>query len=374
MKILFFIDKMTSGGKERRLTELMKYLHKTAGIDFQLAVMDSEIHYKEVFDLGIPIHYLIRSVKKDFSIFKKFYSLCKTYQPDIVHCWDSMTAVYCYPAWKLLHFKLVNGMVVDTPANQSLLNAHYIRSVLSVKIADRVVGNSNAGLKAYRVKKEKSCCIYNGMDLSRFNELKDPSIIKAELSNSIGSGDFIVGMVAAFEDRKDYDTLIQAARSLTDSYDDIRFVLVGGGSNYEKIRNQVQGDDNKKIIFTGKRNHVEEIVQLFDVGILLTNSKVHGEGISNSIIEYMALSKPVIATTGGGTNEVVFDGRNGFLVNAGDVETIIHRIAQLKNDPELRRRMGQTGREMVEQQFEISKMAEKYIHLYRSLLSENHMS
>src|SRR5690242_12071990 len=97
MKILFFIDCFVAGGKERRLTELMEALKRLPGVEFELAVMDREIHYKEVLDLGINVHYLIRKTKKDLSVFKKLYKLCKSLKPDILHCWDSMTAVYSVP-------------------------------------------------------------------------------------------------------------------------------------------------------------------------------------------------------------------------------------------------------------------------------------
>ena len=369
MRILYFIDRMTAGGKERRLTELMKMLRKTPGIDFQLAVMDRDIHYKEVLDLGITIHYLIRKTKKDLSIFKQFYKICKTYKPDIVHCWDSMTAVYSYPAWKMLRFKLVNGMVVDTPANPSFLNKHYARARVTIPISDMVVGNSMAGLKAYGAKAKKSICIYNGMDLNRFNSLKDASIVRKELFPN-DENPFIVGMVAAFEERKDQATMIRAAISVLKENSRIRFVLVGGGNTLEATKEMVPSECSDKILFTGKRADIEQIVNCFDIGVLLTNSAVHGEGISNSIIEYMALSKPVIATTGGGTNEVVFDNKNGFLVKANDDETLAKQILVLEADAELRKRLGSKGRTIVEEKFEISNMAKQYISMYSTLLGE----
>ena len=62
VKIIFFIDSMIGGGKERRLTELMKALKLIPGIQFELVVMSRDIHYKEVFELGIQIHYLIMQV------------------------------------------------------------------------------------------------------------------------------------------------------------------------------------------------------------------------------------------------------------------------------------------------------------------------
>ena len=64
MRIIFFINGLLSGGKERRLTELMKGLKGSHDIDYELVVMGPHIHYKEIFDLNIKIHYLIRKKKK----------------------------------------------------------------------------------------------------------------------------------------------------------------------------------------------------------------------------------------------------------------------------------------------------------------------
>ena len=71
MKILFFTCGLGPGGKERRLMELMKELKNHPEIEFELVLMSDDIHYKEVLDLDIKIHYLIRNTKKDLSVFYK---------------------------------------------------------------------------------------------------------------------------------------------------------------------------------------------------------------------------------------------------------------------------------------------------------------
>ena len=100
----------------------MKGIKLNPSIEFELAVMSNEVDYPEVFDLDIRIHYLVRKTKKDLSVFHKFYKICRQYNADIVHCWDSMTAIYAIPACKLLHIKLVNGLVVDAPVKQNIFN------------------------------------------------------------------------------------------------------------------------------------------------------------------------------------------------------------------------------------------------------------
>ena len=371
MKILFFIDSLLAGGKERRLTELMKELKKNTSVNFGLVVMNQEIHYKEVLDLDITIHYLVRKTKKDLSLFKKFHEICETYQPDIVHCWDSMTAVYAIPACKLLRIKLVNGLVVDTPVRKNVFNKHWLRAKITFPFSDLIIGNSNAGLSAYAVSPQKSACVYNGMDFRRFENLKEPSSVLREIFGDVPEGLFIAGMVAAFEERKDYRTLVKAAMRLIDKYDDIRFILVGDGSKLNEIKNSVPPLLLNKIIFLGNRSDVESIINIFDVGILLTNSKVHGEGISNSLIEYLALGKPAIATRGGGTNEVIIDNKNGYLIDAENEDKVIEKIQILMQDPSLKNELGNYSHHLSREKYDLKMMASNYISIYNNLIKEN---
>jgi len=365
MRVLFFIEGMTAGGKERRLTELMKALRLRSDIQFELVVMTREIHYQEIFNLNIKIHYLIRKGKKDMSIFQKFYKICRSYKPDIVHCWDSMTAVYSSPICKFLNIKFVNGMVVDTPMPQDMSNVHWRRARLTFPFSNIIIGNSRAGLLGYNAPTRKSTCIHNGMDLSRFEKVKNSSLILEEMLGPGSTNILIVGMVAQFDaERKDYGTLIEAAKFVMESNDALRFILVGEGPDFDKIKSSVPDSLLDKIIFPGKRSDVESIVNIFDIGILLTNTKLHGEGISNSIIEYMALGKPVIATRSGGTNEIVEDQKTGFLISPFGSAELIEKMTILINDSELRSKMGKAGKERIHKCFSIDKMVNKFISVY----------
>ena len=368
MRILFFIDSLSAGGKERRLTELMKGLRLNPEVDFEIVIMDEKVHYQQVYDLNINIHYLIRKTKKDLSVFGKFYKICKNYKPDIVHCWDSMTAIISAPTCKLLNIKLVNGMVVDTPVRQNIFNNIWLRAKLTFPFSNQIIGNSNAGLMAYKAPSKKSSCIYNGIDLKRFEDLKEAAIIQKEIFGGSCENIFVAGMVAGFEDRKDYETLIKGAIPLINANDSIRFVLVGTGNNFTKIKNSVPPFLENKIIFLGRRTDVESIVNIFDVGILLTNSKVHGEGISNSIIEYMALGKPVIATKGGGTNEIVFDNQNGFLIDPDNSDQFIESVEKLVDNKELRIKFGEVGNKIIHTSFDLKIMTDNYFSMYKKLI------
>lgn len=369
MKILFFSDTLQAGGKERRLIELIKGLKKNKDYKSELVLMSHNVHYTEIFSLVDDIHYIVRKSKKDFSVFFKFYSFCKNNKPDIIHCWDSMTTIFVLPACILLNIKLINGMVVDTPVKQNILNKYWFRAKITFPFSDFIVGNSNAGLNAYKAPKRKSICIYNGIDLMRFKHLKDSRLLREEIFGSNSKNLFVSGMVASFGKNKDYETLIKAALILISEKEDISFVLVGDGEDLKRIKSLVPEKFDKRIIFLGKRNDVESIINIFDIGILLTNAKNHGEGISNSILEYMALGKPVIATRGGGTNEIVFDNENGFLINPQDINQLKDKISLLNSNKKLAENLGKNGKSLVKEKFNLSDMTDHYINLYEKIIS-----
>jgi len=366
MKVLFFIDCFVAGGKERRLTELMKALKAKQDIQFELVVMGTEIYYKEVLDLGIKIHYLIRKRKKDISAFGKLYKLCKEIKPDIIHCWDSMTAIYSVPICKLLHIKLVNGMVTDAPVKQNLTNKRWLRARLTFPFSNAIVGNSIAGLKAYHAPTNKSISIYNGFNFERLNKIDDPVVIRSKFNIR---ANYIILMIGAFNKRKDYESFIDAAKILCDKREDIEFIAVGDGENFNYISQRIGLSFAQRIKLAGNQVNVESIINISDVCVLMTNSTVHGEGISNSILEYMAMGKVVIASSGGGTNEIVEDNKTGFLVGPSNSKELSEKIEILLNNLELRKNMGLAGRQRIQDLFSIDNMVNKFVAVYKNFKS-----
>ena len=89
-----------------------------------------------------------------------------------------------------------------------------------------------------------------------------------------------------------------------------------------------------------------------------------------SILEAMAMGKPVVATRAGGNPEVVADGVTGFLVPARDGLALAKAIKRLLDDPAAAARMGQAGRARVEREFTVRGMVRRMEELYANLLRE----
>lgn len=352
---------MGSGGKERRITELLKELVHHHDINFELVIMSNDIHYNEVTDLGIIIHKIIRKNKKDISIFNQIYKICKNFKPDIVHSWDSMSAIYSIPSCRLQNIKFINGMVVDTPVRQNLLNKYWLRARITFPFSDFIVGNSDAGLRAYVAPVGRRVLIYNGFNFERLTDVVPSEIIKNELN--IKSG-YVIGMVAAFSERKDYRTYFKAAHLLLKKRRDITFLAIGANTDTIKSEDLIDHQFITNFRLLGKRNKIESYINVMDICVLAT----YTEGISNSIMEYMALGKPVIATSGGGTNEILLDNETGFLISHSKPEELAEKAEILLYDDKLRQRMGQAGKKRIKEKFSIDNMVNKFIDLYKRSL------
>ena len=310
MKILTVIDSFHTGGKERRLIELLKGLTGTE-VECELIVLSKVVTYPELFDLNVKIHFVERRFKKDPSIFFKLYHIIKQAQPDLIQSWSSMMSIYTLPAAKLLRIPFVNAIIVDAPHRVKPFSQSWLRTKLTFPFSDAVVANSHAGAQSYQAPPHKSFVIHNGFDFKRADKAKAPAEVKQALEITT---DKVVGMVGKFQVRKDYHTYLKAAMRIVAQRSDVTFLAIGDGELLKECQNLVQGANSERIIFTGRREDVESVVNIFDIGVLTTNHLVHGEGISNALMEYMVMGKPVVATQGGGTAELVLDGEVGYIV------------------------------------------------------------
>jgi glycosyltransferase involved in cell wall biosynthesis len=273
-----------------------------------------------------------------------------------------MTAILSIPGCKWLKIKLINGMIVDAPAGWNYKNKYYRRAKLSFLFSDIVISNSKAGLTAYKAPGYKSIIIPNGFN---FNRLVN-SASKIELRSALSiSTPYVIGMVASYSKFKDYPTYFRAASMMLEKRKDITFLAIGNNTDLQSTRLHLDEKHWGNFRFLGRRSDVEALVGIMDICVLASFT----EGISNSILEYMANSKAVIATRGGGTEEIVVDGITGVLCKTSDADDLAEKIEWVLNNPSLRNQMGEEGRKRVEQYFSISRMIEAYRQCYDSLVT-----
>ncbi|MDB5136330.1 MAG: hypothetical protein JWP37_2933 [Mucilaginibacter sp.] len=375
MKILFLADEIRVGGTQRRMIELIKGLLAVGGYEITLVSFTPGVEYLYLLDMPVQLIEIKRFVKKDFTIFSKLYKVIRNFKPDIIHSWGSMSSLYVLPSLMFYReAKFINGIIANAPEKLSVRDKQYLLGYLTFPFFDAIVSNSLAGIKSYNAPIKKSYCIYNGMDFNRFMNLKSKQLLLDSLG--LKGDEFIVGMVAVFEERKDYKTIIKAALKIQKQQDKIKILLIGDGKLKKPMEELVEGLKLKNILFLGHLPDVENYIQLLNAGVLTTNHTMHGEGISNALIECMAMGKPIIGTAGGGTNELISNGHNGYLIQPNDPDQLAEKILYLFDHKTLSEQMGKNGLKMAIEKFTLNRMTKDFIALYneKNRPSENSLN
>jgi glycosyltransferase involved in cell wall biosynthesis len=317
-----------------------------------------QFYVPEVEKLRTPLIYLLRKVRWDPTVFWRLLRILRQFRPQIVQTNSEMATFYAWPLTRLMGIKLVNGTIRNAFSGRGF---RWRFHKLMLMLADARVANSKAGFasRGYPTNTQGNYVIYNGFDSSRFDS-RATSGSGAVLSPD---GCKVVGMIAEFSDYKDFPTYIRAAQIIRERRKDVVFVAVGGGKNLEACQNMLPSRP-EWFRFLGERKDIEALVQCMDVGVLCTFT----EGIPNSVMEFMAAGKPVIATNGGGTRELVIDGQHGYLVPASGPEIVAARIEQLLESPELARRMGTEGRHWLETHFSLERLVRDHLEMYCDLI------
>jgi glycosyltransferase involved in cell wall biosynthesis len=360
IRLLFLIGSYGTGGKERQLAELIKGL-PSGEFEIHLLIKSEGAHYLDDIKEKLSSFYSLDRARFGRKAFKDIVNHINNIKPDVIHSWADTTSFYAALARPFVKGKsvLIDGSIRMAPPSVNRLSVGYAQRKVINAFSDIVVANSQAGLKTYKVPERKSRCIYNGFDPDRLASLKDPFLLKSGLGIMT---EYLIGMVARFDHEKDWLTFFRAAEKMLETRQDVTFIAVGGGIDMNKYRERVKPADRDRFVFTGERNDVESIVNLMDIGILASYS----EGISNSIIEYMALGKPVIASGTGGIPELVDHNMTGLIFAVGDYEALFQSMNKLINESRLRNTMGAAAKKRISETFGFRQFVNAYSQLYRS--------
>ncbi|MBR9776078.1 MAG: glycosyltransferase family 4 protein [Cytophagales bacterium] len=367
-RILFFIGALVAGGKERRFMELLTFLKNSGKYEMIVVTTGDNIHFPAFKQLEIPLKVIKK--KKFLGVISFPYALLEIaseFQPDLIHTWGRMQTLYVLPTRMIKNIPLINGQITNASPNISLKNRFIDK--LNFWQSSVILSNSFAGIASYKPPKGKYRVIYNGVNLNRFKNLTDQSVTKEKYNINTP---LAVVMVATFSKNKDYERFFRIAKKILTIRNDVSFI---GAGYYHKGKNSLYqrclelADGHPNLIMTGLIYDVEDLVNACDIGVLISNKKVHGEGISNALIEYMALGLPVIANDAGGTKELIVPGENGVLITQETDEEIAMSITELLDHPEKRMKYGEAGQRKIKDCFTIQKMGENFLKLYEEVLN-----
>ncbi len=218
---------------------------------------------------------------------------------------------------------------------------------------------------------ERITMIHDALDLTVFNDHLDGRAVRRSLG--IPDDAVVVGIVSRLVPKKGHRDLLYAVAQLSRDLPQVRCVVVGGDprprEGYLKELKalactlQIQ----ERVIFTGWRNDIPALTSSFDIAVQVSE---YLEGFGTSILEAMALGKPVVATAVGAVPEVVEDGKTGRLVPPANLDALTAELRALIMDRALREQYGLAGRERVERLFDQRVQAKAIEALYVRLLMD----
>jgi glycosyltransferase involved in cell wall biosynthesis len=201
--------------------------------------------------------------------------------------------------------------------------------------------------------------IYNGVDLSRYDHTMPCCTLPEDYGLEPGSQ--IVGVVARLEPEKGHPTLLEAWPTVLRSVPDSYLLIIGEGSRREAL--EALARDLRiahRVVFTGRRDDIPEVTAALDVAVLPSYREAQGL----SILEAMALSRPVVASNVGGIPEMIDDGVTGLLVPPHDADALASAIVRVLRDHPFADTIARAGHDLVHDRFCVELMVSAIQTIY----------
>lgn len=182
---------------------------------------------------------------------------------------------------------------------------------------------------------------------------------------AIADDEQTIGMVAQFIPRKGHATLLTALPQVIAAHPKVKVLLFGQGPQRDAIQQQVLADPvlSQHVRLPGFSKELHKVLPCLDI----LAHPAHMEGLGVSLLQAAACGVPIVAGRAGGIPEVVDDPNTGFLFTPGDHEALARHLIQLLASSDLRRRMGQAGRQRVEALFSVGTMVAGTLAVYRKI-------
>jgi glycosyltransferase involved in cell wall biosynthesis len=377
--VLQLIHGFIQGGSERQMIQLTKLLRDSGRYNVHIACLKGGGALRhEVEKLGVSeiAEFPLTSFYDSNMLLqlRRFRAFVKERDIQLIHTHEFYSNIFGMAGATLAQIPVRIGSRRETMGMRSSFQKKVER--LAFQLAHNVVTNAEAvknHLVSEGVAADKISIVHNGLDLDRLT-VKPSS--RLEVLRLLGLPDdldspsrkFVTIVANLQHEVKDYPMFLRAAQKTQEKISDATFLLAGEGPLIASIRAQAEElGILGNTFFLGRCNHVPSLLSISDVCVLSSKA----EGFSNSILEYMAAAKPVVATDVGGAREAIIEGETGYLVKSGDDSAMAECIIELLRNPERALLMGQKGRNVVEENFSCAAQLKKTESIYGELLSKS---
>ncbi len=361
------VTDLARDGAQRQLLELVKGIDKSRFAPILITLTPGGAMEEDFSAVrGLRIVTTRRQGKFDLLCIVRMALVLRKLHVDVVQPFLTPATLYGLLAALLCRTRVKIVTERASPGNKSTSRGYrfYLRieDFLS-RFADWVVPNSQAGasfLFERGIKPSRIRVIYNGIDFARLESERE-AVDAVRSSMEIQPGEQIVGMTARMFPVKNHDVLLRAVALASRQVPGLRLALVGDGPLSNRLQAQARELGlGSQVVFCGEQTRIGPYLSAYDIAAHTSSA----EGCCNSILEAMALGKPVVATDVGGNREIIEHGVNGLVVPQGNSEALAQSLVELLNDRAKAQAMGQAAASSVKSRFSIEAMVGEYQRLY----------
>ena len=345
------------GGQEIRTLAEVRWL-RSHGWGALIACQPDSPLLGEAKASSIPAQAVRMRGATDVGALLRLRRLMRERAVSVVHTHSSVDSWLAGAAAKSLGLPLVRTRHVSIPIGR--------RRALVYRLADRIItsGESVRSIViASGIAPERVVSISAGVDGERFHAGVSGNPVRDELG--LGRAP-VVGLVANIRGSKGHNIFLEAARAVVASEPAARLLIVGDGVGFEEVSRRVRDMGlDAHVRLTGFRRDIPEVMAALDVLVL---PSIRSEAIPQVIPQALAVGTPVVASTVGGSPELIRDGENGRLVPPGDAKALADAVLALLGDPERARAMARAGQALIRERYSIDATMTRTSAVYRELL------
>ena len=383
MRVTHVITRLIVGGAQENTIASVLGLRTKPGLDVDLLAGPTEgvegslqaVVEREGCLTVVPE--LIRAVRPwtDWLAYRRLFRHFSAKRPDIVHTHSGKAGILGRLAARQAGVPIVIHSIHGPsfgPFQGALANAVFAAAERHAgRITDHFVVVADAMTRQYLAagigRPEQYTRIFSGFDLDPFvHAVRDD-----ELARRLGIGpDYVVlGKIARLCELKGHEDVFAIAPELVRRVPGAKFLFVGDGPWRQRFADLAQAAGlADRFVFTGlvPPAEVGRYVGLMDCLVHLSRR----EGLPRALPQALAAGRPVVAYDCDGAGEVCRTDETGFLIPPGDHGMLVERLAELAAQPELRRRLGETGRQWVCERFTVARLVQDQHELYLRLAKE----
>ncbi|HEX8524881.1 MAG TPA: glycosyltransferase family 4 protein [Tepidisphaeraceae bacterium] len=313
---------------------------------------------------------------RDFRTYRLLVERLRQLRPDVVHTHSSKAGIVgrwaAHRAGVPAVVHTIHGLSFTASTKPYVNWAYKWLERRAAPITTKIVCVADAmaeqSLAANIGRREQYVTVYSGMETAPFLH---PPVLRDEMRNRLGLKDhhIAVGTIARLFDLKGHDDLLALAPELCSRYPNLRFLWVGDGLLREEFEARMDKLGLRdRFILTGlvKPVQIPELTGAMD--ILVHPSR--REGLARAIVQGQLARCPAIAYDIDGNREGLLDGETGFAIKPFDRLALAEKLRIVIEDAELRRRMGEKGRNFALSRFDAKVMVAGLEKVYADALAQ----